>query len=174
MSSQGLCEVFDKAPHFLSIVVFGKTTPGVLLKSFKPGGECSVLLDIVFHNSWHGRDRLYTGKENSFFGIVVVMHRFRPALTICQEVSNGNLVGWKVVGLKVDGVQAAEDAIMGQCHLGGHIVRCMGGLAVWLVPLMDTEPGWSDKTHIFRESSCRNERVWFVCPLRRHVEVSEL
>ena len=45
-----------------------------------------MLLDIVFHDSWNTSDPLYVREEFLFFGIMVVVHRFTPALAICQEV----------------------------------------------------------------------------------------
>ena len=129
MSSQWLCETFDKASDLPTVEVCGKTSLRVFLKQIKAWGECSVLVNIAFHDALDTRNFLYAWKENLFLGIVVVVHGFTPALAICQEVSyRAQVFVRNVRRLEVDRVQPSENAVVGKGHLRCDIVRRMGRL----------------------------------------------
>ena len=64
-----------------------------------------MLLYVAFHDSSDVGDQLYAWEEDHFFGLVVVVHGFTPALAICQEVSNRvRVFARDVCRLEVDGV----------------------------------------------------------------------
>lgn len=105
MLSQWLGKSFDEAFDPLSVIVFGKASARVLLEPIESRRECSVLLYVAFHDSLDTRYPFYAREENRFFGIVVVVHGFAPALAIRQEVSNRAQVFTRDVRrLEVDGV----------------------------------------------------------------------
>ena len=88
MSNQLVRECLDETPNVHSIIVIGSTSLSILLKPIKSGCESSVLLDVLFHDALNTCDLLDAREEHCFFGIVVVVHGFTPALAICQKVLN--------------------------------------------------------------------------------------
>jgi len=127
--SQWLRKAFDEAHDLLPVIVLGKASPRVLLKQVETRRKRSVLLYIAFHDSLDICYQLYAREENLLFGIVVVVHGFTPALTICQVVSDRVQVFARYVRrLEVDGVQPPENAIVGKCHLRCDIVCRVGGI----------------------------------------------
>ncbi|KAH5707319.1 hypothetical protein HBI18_249870 [Parastagonospora nodorum] len=96
------------------------------LKSRREG---SMLVDDLRHEFWLSCDLLQTREELGFFGAVVMMHGFAPAFTVHQEVALcGCVVVRDVRRLEVDGVEAADHAVMGEGHLSCNIicgVRCL-------------------------------------------------
>ena len=129
MLGQRIGKAFDEISDTLTIIVCGKTGPSVLLELIESRRECSVLLYIAFHQPRVFGYTLNIWKEVLFFGIVVVVHGFRPALTIDQKVSGRVIVAvWDVRRLEVDRVQPAYNPIVSESHLRCNVVRCMGGL----------------------------------------------
>ena len=129
MSSQWLRKGFNEAPDLASVVVFGKTSPRVLVEGIESRRERSMLLYVVFHDAFDSCYLLYVWKEILFFRIVVVVHGLRPALAVCQKVSTGlQVFAWYVRCLQVNGVQTTDDAVVGKCHLRCNIVCSMGRL----------------------------------------------
>jgi hypothetical protein len=47
-----------------------------------------VLLDVLLHDALDMCDLLNAREENRFFGIVVMVHGFTPALTVGQEIAD--------------------------------------------------------------------------------------
>lgn len=88
MLTQRLRKRFDEALDLLPVIVFWRTCLGVLVKRIESWRECSVLFYVAFHDSLDACYLLYAREEVLLFHIVVMVHRFRPALTICQEVSD--------------------------------------------------------------------------------------
>lgn len=165
MLRQRLSEGFYEASHPSSIVVFGPTCLGVLVECFETGCECAMLLDVLFHEARDTCDAFYVGKECLFLCIVVVVHRFGPALAVGEEVALCGKVGaWYVWRLDVDGVQPSYDAVVGEGHLCCDVVRGVRGLVV----VSDGEVLGGEETHVFGEWLCGDEMVWLVSPLRRH------
>ena len=129
MFSQRLRESVDKISEFLSIIVFRSTTLSVLLERFKARSESSMLFDIAGYQSRRIGNLLDVREEILFFSIVMVVHRFGPTLAIRQEVLDSlEIVVGDVGSLEVDGIQAADDAIVCKRHLRCDVVRCMGVL----------------------------------------------
>jgi hypothetical protein len=134
MLGQRPSEGIDQPPQFLPVVLQGGARPRVLLEGVKPRGERAVLLDVLRHEALDAGDGLDGGEEDGFFGVVVVVHRFGPAEAVGQEVADGGgRGGGEVRRLEVDGVQAADDAVVGEGHLRGDVgggVGCLGGQLV--------------------------------------------
>lgn len=129
MSSQRLSKGVDKTCDLHTIIRLGNTGLGILLERIEPWRERSVLLDVTFHESWEICYTLDGWKEILLFGIVVVMHGLTPALAVREEVPNGILaITRDVRSLEVDGVQASDDAVVRECHLGRDMVCCVGRL----------------------------------------------
>jgi hypothetical protein len=126
MLCQRLGKGFDQRSQFRTVVGFGIAGLAVLLELLKSRGKGAMLFHVALHQSRHTCDRLDVRKEILLFGIVMMVHRLAPALTVCQEVADRcEICLWDVRRLDVDRVQPSKDAIVGQRHLGGNIVGAM-------------------------------------------------
>ena len=131
MPGQGLRKTVNEAPNLPSVIILRKTRPTILHKAIEPRRESSVLLYIPLHDALDTGYEFDAGEEKRFLGLVVVVHGFAPALAVGQEVADYREVGGREVRrLEGDGVEAAEDAVVGEGHLRGDVVGRVGGLGV--------------------------------------------
>ena len=131
MRRQRVREILDELAKLPPIILCRRTSRRILLEPLKPRRENTMLLDVALHQAGDSRDALDAGEELCFFGVVVVVHGFAPALAVSQEVADGGLVRvGDVGGLQVDGVEATEDAVVGEGHLGRDVVGGMGCLCM--------------------------------------------
>jgi hypothetical protein len=114
MLDQRLREAFDERPQLLPVKLLGRTSPAIRLESLESRGESPMLFDILFHQPSDARDALDGGEVDFLFGVVVVVHGFAPALAVRQEVAGGGyIVRWEMGCLEVEGVEAADYAVVG-------------------------------------------------------------
>lgn len=92
MSSQGLSKVLNQIYQLVSIIIGGRARPAVFMKAVEPWRESPVLLDVGLHEALDPGYRLDGWEEDGLFGVMMVVHGFAPALTVCQEVANGNQI----------------------------------------------------------------------------------
>jgi hypothetical protein len=119
MLDQRLREAFEERPQLLPVKLLRRTSPAIPLKRLESRGESPVLLDILFHQPCNTGNALDGGEEDFLLGVVVVVHGFAPALAGRQEVAGGGyIVLWEMGCLEVEGVEAADDAVVGEGHLG--------------------------------------------------------
>ena len=131
MPGQGLRKTVNEAPDLPAIVLAGQTSAAIFHKAIEARRERSVLLYVPLHDALHPGDSFDAGEEKRFLGLVVVVHGFAPALAVGQEVADYREVGGgEVRRLEGDGVEAAEDAVVGEGHLRGDVVGRVGGLGV--------------------------------------------
>ena len=103
MLRQRLREILNQAPKLLSIKVLGASRLSILHKLLESGRESSVLLDIPFHDTFDSGNLLYAWEEELFLLVMVVLHRFTPALAVCEEVFDSGEVFPRDIGrLEVD------------------------------------------------------------------------
>lgn len=78
------------------------------------------------HQPWLASHTFYVGKELLLFAFVVMVHGFAPALAVGEEVSG--ILARYMWRLEVDGVETADNTVVGKSHLSRCIVRSMRGL----------------------------------------------
>lgn len=128
--TQMLCqrpgEGSNEAPDLLSIVLFRRALLDMLVKSAEPWCESRVLLEILLHQTGPIRQLFNSGKKHFLFDVVVMLHRFAPALTVCEEVSDALRVALRYLCcLNVHRVEAANDAVVSHGHLCCGVVGSM-------------------------------------------------
>lgn len=129
MLDQRLRKPLNERSQLLPIILLRLNTPTIPLKSLKPRSETPMLLDIALHEAFDARDALDVREKGLLLGVVVVVHGLAPALAVSQEVAGSRCVlRWKVRCLQVDGVEAADDAVVGEGHLGCDVGGGVGGL----------------------------------------------
>lgn len=79
-------------PRFLSVGSFGGTGLAVLVDLIEARRESSILFNIVFHDFLGLGYFLDIWEKYCFFGIVVLMHTFVPALMVDPEVASHNCI----------------------------------------------------------------------------------
>lgn len=130
MLDQRLREPFDETPQFLAIEILRRTRPTISFKGLEAWSKSAVLLNVTLHQTFDAGYGLDVWEESLLFGIVVMVHGLAPGLAVGQEVPGGKCVArWEVRRLEVDGVQAADDAVVSEGHLRRDIIGGVGGLA---------------------------------------------
>jgi hypothetical protein len=76
-----------------------------------------TLLDVAFHDSLNASELRCVWEEITLFGVLMVVHGFAPGLAIDKEVFGCSLVLARyTLCLEGDGIQSADDAVVGKCH----------------------------------------------------------
>lgn len=86
MLSQGLSEALHQALELPSVVLGRRASAAVLLKLLKARFKGSMLLNVLFHETFYARDRFDTWEKFLLLGIVMVVHGLTPALAVRQEI----------------------------------------------------------------------------------------